>query len=529
MLLERISDEELDFCEEFYNPICLTETVFSTLDNLVKFDDDFAEVRMGQFPMFSYEYMIDADPKLSSKENFRKRENTGSIYCYGGRRFGKTLIVEQVDILISFLLLEGEHVGFSSLDALHIRGIVEKIIQVLRTHSFFKILNAQINRSPNYRIALKSGYLFESVNMNIAGQTPGSSFFQKHFHRLYIEEGSFETEEVYNKRVDSVSEDGCVYRIAGMTNFTKYSPAGRTFFDFSKRNLVCNLPQFINPKWDFREKEKAIKENGGEMSAGYRVFVKGEVVEEGIAVFDMERVRACYNYEKQVKSFEINKDNFNFFKDILVLERPKNAEKVYVCADIGESAPTEVIIIYEVNGIYYYAYNIVAYRLDDKQQETLIGYIVDSVQANITGLDTTDGTGRAIFRALSERYPAENLVFCSFNEKIGVDFERDPNSNRVIFEMGKPKLKEEYVSEWTVRRLKVLFYESKMSIPSDHKLDIQINSVIATTSGLRTAYTVVSAEDHLFSAFRVFALCEWYHAFSVLKPLNSKKFSKVGV
>jgi hypothetical protein len=528
MLLEKISEEELDFMEEFYNPIALTECAFSNLDNLVRFDDTLAEVRMGQFPMFSYEYMLDYDPKLSSKENFIKREGSGTIYCYGGRRFGKTLIVEQVDILISMFLLEGEHVGFSSLDALHIRGIVEKIIQVLRTHSIFKILNAQINRSPNYRITLNTGYLFESVNMNIAGQTPGSGFFQKHFNRLYIEEGSFETDEVYNKRIDSVAEDGCIFRVAGMTNFTKYSPAGRTFFDFSKRTQICNLPQFINPKWDFKEKEKMIKENGGELSAGYRVFVKGEVVEEGIAVFDMERVRSCYNYEKQVKTFEINKDNFNFFKDILILERPKNAEKVFICADIGESAPTEIIVIYEVNRVYYYNYNIVAYRLDDRQQTTLISYITDLVQGNVIGLDTTDGTGRAIFRALSEKYPKENLVFCSFNEKVGVDFERDPNTNRVVFEMGKPKLKEEYVSEWTVRRLKTLFYESKLSIPSDHKLDVQVNSVIATNSGIRTVYTVVSAEDHLFSAFRVFALAEWYHAFSILKPLHTKQFAKEG-
>ena len=526
-LIERITEEELDFMEEFYNPIAFTECAFSNLDNLVRFDDTLAEVRMGQFPMFSYEYMLDYNPRLSTKANFEKREATGSIYCYGGRRFGKTLIVEQVDILTSMCLLEGEHVGFSSLDALHIRGIVEKIIQVLRTHSFFKVLDAQINRSPNYRISLKSGYLFETVNMNISGQTPGSGFFQKHFHRLYIEEGSFETDEVYNKRIDSVSEDGCVFRIAGMTNFTKYSPAGRTFFDWTKKNQVCNLPQFINPKWDFKEKEKMIKENGGEMSAGYRVFVKGEVVEEGIAVFDMERVRKCYNYDKQVKSFEINKDNYDFFKDILVLERPSNAEKVYVCADIGESAPTEIAIIYEVNRVYYYTYNIVAYRLDDKQQENLIGYIANCVSANIIGLDTTDGTGRAIFRALAERFPMEQLVFCSFNEKIGVDFDRD-DKGRVVFDMGKPKLKEEYVSEWTVRRLKVLFYEGKMSIPSDHKLDIQMNSVIATNSGLRTAYSVVSAEDHLFSAFRVFALAEWMHEWSILKPLHSKRFDKVG-
>jgi hypothetical protein len=526
-LIEKLTDEELEFLETFYNPIALCECTFSDLDNLVKFDENLAEVRLGQFPMFSYEYLVDYDPKLSIKENFKHKENAGSIYAYGGRRFGKTLIVEQVDILLSMLLLEGEHVGFSSLDALHIRGIVEKIIQVLRTHDFYKLIEAQINRSPNYRISLKSGYLFESINMNISGQTPGAAFFQKHLHRLYIEEGSFETEEVYGKRIDSVSEDGCVYRIAGMTNFTKYSPAGRTFFDLQKKHLVCNLPQFINPKWDEKEKQKAIKENGGEQSAGYRVFVKGEVVEEGIAVFDMERVRKQYLYDKQVKVFEVTKDNFSLYKDLLILERPANADSVYVCADIGETAPTEVVVIYGVNGQFFYTYEIIAYRLDDKQQFDLIKYIAELVQANVLSIDTTDGTGRAIFRSLGEVFPKENLVFCSFNEKVGVDFERD-EKNRLVFDMGKPKLKEEYVSEWSVRRLKTLFYEGKLFVPSDHKLDKQLNSVIATNSGQRTAYSVVSEEDHLFAAFRVFAIAHWYNEFNLLKPMSNKKFSKIG-
>jgi hypothetical protein len=312
-----------------------------------------------------------------------------------------------------------------------------------------------------------------------------------------------------------------------MTNFTKYSPAGRNFFDFGKRELVCNLPQYINPKWDLKEKEKAIKEYGGEQSSGYRVFVKGEVVEEGIAVFDMERVRKQYLFDKQVKVFEINKNTYPLFKDLLVLERPINANSVYVCADIGETAPTEIIIIYEVNGIYYYTYEIIAYRLDDKQQFELIKYVTQLVHANVLSIDCTDGTGRAIFRSLGEVFPKENLVFCSFNEKVGVDFDRD-DKGRVIFDMGKPKLKEEYVSEWSIRRLKTLFYEGKLFVPSDHKLDKQLNSVIATTSGQRTAYSVVSEEDHLFSAFRVFAVAHWYQEFNLLKPMVTKKFAKLG-
>ena len=528
-LIERIDEESIEFMECYCNPLCLAETTFSTLDNLVAFDENLAEIRLGQLPMLSYEYMIEENyPGLTQKQNFKHKENSGNVFAFGGRRFGKTLLVEQVDIMLSMLWLDGEHVGFSSLDALHIRGILEKIIQVLRTHEFYKLLEAQINRSPNYRISLKSGYLLESINMNVAGATPGVAFYQKHIHRLYLEEASLEPEEVYNKRQDSISEDGCVYRVAGMTDFTKYSPAGRTFYDLTKKNQVCNLPQYVNPKWGEAEKIKAIQDYGGEQSGAYRVFVKGEVVDEGIAVFDMERVRKQYQYDKQVKTFEINKDNFNQYKDILIIERPKNAKVVYLCGDIGETAPTDIVIIIQVNDKYYYTYEIVAYRLDDKQQSILFEYLANLLQAEVISIDCTEGTGRAIFRNMSEKFGAEKMCFVGFNEKIGVDYERD-EKNRVVFEFGKPKLKEEYVSEWSIKRLKHLFYNGMLFVPSDHKLDKQLNSVISKTSGQRVAYTVVCEEDHLLSAFRCFSVAEYKRTGVIFNPINTKKHSKCGV
>lgn len=535
MLIERIEESDIEFMETYYNPVALTECVFSTLDNLIIFDETLADVRLGQLPMFSFEYMIEDEypfPGMNERDkkkaNFKHKENSGTVYAFGARRFGKTLIVEQVDMLLSMLLLEGEHVGFSSADALHIRGIIEKVVQVLRTHDFFKLLDAQINRSPNYRISLKSGYLLESINMNIYGQNAGNAFFQKHLHRLYIEEASMETEEIFDKRRDSISEDGCVYRIAGMTDFTKYSPAGRMFFSLENKSKVCNLPQYINPKFDETEKRLAIENYGGEQSANYRVFVKGEVVEEGIAVFDMEKVRKQYLRDKQVKVFEINKENFKQYESILIIERPANAKAVYVCGDIGETAPTDIVIVYEVNDKFYWTYEIVAYRLDDKQQAELIEYISRTVEANIISLDITDGTGRAIFRALGEKFPKENLIPCAFNEKIAVGFARD-EKNRVIFENGKPKYVEEFVSEWSIKRLKTLFYEGHFFVPSNHNLDKQLNSVISHKTGPRVAYELATGDDdHLLSAMRVFSIANWQVNGGILKALNSKKFSKLG-
>lgn len=529
MLLEKITEDELEFMMDFYNPIALIECLFGDFDNLSAFEEDkLGYVRPYQFSMLSFEYLLDYNPELTAKENFKLKEGAGNIYCFGGRKYGKTLLVEMLDMLASMCLLGSEHVGFSSYDALHIRGILEKIVQVLDVHPFFDtILDPKVNRSPNYHFYLRTGYTLDSVNMNLQSKSPGSQFFQKHFTRLYIEEASFETEEVNKKRLDSISENGCVTRLAGMTNFTKYSPVGRIFYDMAKKPWISNYPQTVSPKWDAEEKKKAVKEHGGEQSISYRVFVRGEVVEEGVAVFDMERARKCYLEDVEIKHIEVNKDNYANYKNVIIVERPKQASQVFIDADIGESAPTEITIFFKIGEKYRYAYNITLYNLTHKEQEEVFKYLYNELKGAFIGIDTTEGTGRAIFRALGEIYPAEQLTWVGFNEKTPVDFDRDENEH-IIFKDGKPTYKEEYVSDWSVKRLKDLLYDQLLILPMDYKLDIQLNSVIAMVNATRTVYECVSEEDHLFASFRVFAMAQWQKEFSNIKPLTMKQFCKTG-
>lgn len=901
MLLEQIKEEELGFLELLSYPIAFIEVLFSNLDNLILLEEEsFSEVRLYQYPLLSYEYVIDNLPNFSDKDNFKLKENSGSVYCFGGRRYGKTLFVEITDLLMSMYHNAGDNCGFSSFDAMHIRGILEKVIQVLENHSFFKIFEARINRSPTYRLFLKNGYCCESINMNLAGENPGGQFFQKHLTRLFIEEAcvdghtkiryidsnnklktknisdlvnseeyknvkilsyneklkniekkkinkvfkktvkncevykittdevvgcsfktlqvssnhrlfvnnkyktpkevkvgdkmylldqcdlsdiqkqvligcllgdsclnknnltslsithsikqkelidyekaclqslfdtyrktknnrnnpknikslgniiryvsketkvlkefndfkfnkvgnfytkidkeqlekyfspislaffimddgsitsyyskkqnkinkyiylhteafdldtqqllidvfkqkfningsicktkkyyyiafdsfnsdkivslvkdyihpsmlykiaeknndfidltnndyilyptnivdikkemlsswtmyclevednhnffansiltgnSFETQKVYEKRLDAISENGCVYRIAGMTNFTKYSPAGKAFYDITKRGLLVNYPQYVNPKWGEEERQRAIREHGGEDSLGYRIFVKGEVVEDGVSAIDMERVRRNYNPKKVIKHIEVSKENFNNFENIIIVERPANAERMFMCSDIGESV-TEIIIVSEVNQNYYYLYNITLYNLTDKEQFKIHKYVAEKISANLIGLDVTDGMGRAIYRSLEEVFPKENLCWVGFNEKIRVEVEKDEKGN-VIMKEGQPVWKEEYVDSWSVKRLRDLLYEEgKFELPLDYKFDSQLNQVISTQSGNRTLYTCINAEDHLFAAFRVFGITEWTNYLTIVKSIKKKAFCKTGV
>ncbi len=528
-MIEQITQEELEFVECLYNPIALTECVFSDLGKLTAFEEDlYSEIRLGQFVLMSYEYMIDDIPEFGDKANFKLREGAGTVYCFGGRKFGKTLLVEIVDVCISMLLNDGDEVGFCSYDQIHIRGVLEKIIQILENHPFFRMLGVKINRSPNFRFYAKNGYTLDSVNMNLSGETPGAQFFQKHFKRLYIEEASFETDEVYEKRLDSVSEVGCVFRIAGMTDFIKHSPAGRTYYDETKFPRLVNLPQYVSPMWDEAEQERAAREHGGEKSAGYRMFVKGEIVEEGISAFDMARIKKNYDRSKTIKSFEVSKEHFDLFEHIVVVERPKGAEVIYIAADIGESAPTEIIILSEVERKYKYLYNITLYNLTDKQQFKFFDWLARTMKANFIGLDCTEGTGRAIYRSLAEVYNKEHLIWVSFNEKIAIEFDKDENGND-IYKHGKPVYKEEYVEGWSIKRLRdILYEEGKISLPLDYKLDRQFNSIKVMRSGTRTVYPG-PVDDHLFAAFKVWAISQWFNEFVNVKPIQKKVFCKSGV
>ncbi len=531
-MIERITDDELSFMESLYNPICFTECMFSNLEgpNLAEFDKDkFSHIRLYQFPMLSFEYLVDYERNdLTLKENFKLREKSGSVIGFGARRYGKSLCVEEIDLPMDMVLNEGENIGFTSYDAAHIEGMLETIILAFENHPFLKIFDARIKRNPYLIYLKKNRSRVIGINMNLQGPDPGNNFYQKHFSRLYVEEASQETQAVYDKRIDSISELGCVIRMSGMCNFTKYSPAGKVFYDLDNKALIVNYPQFVNPQWDEKEREEAIKKRGGEDSAGYRIFVKGEVVEDAVSVMDMEKIRKNYNPKKILKEFEVSKEKFNDFENILILERPKNAEYLYICSDIGESAPTEIIILSQVNNSFKYTHNITLHNLTDKEQAKIFKHLGFMLEANFIGLDTTDGTGRSIFHSLEESFSRKNLGWVHFSEKIPVDIEKDDKGN-MVFKDGLPVYREEYVEAWSIKRLKDLLYEEgRMELPLQYKLDSQLNSVIAVHSGNRITYQTVSTEDHLLAAFRVFAITQWQNEFVNTPKITKKEFSKTG-
>ncbi len=517
MLTEKLSEKELGYIENWHKPSELCECLFSDFDNLGHFDKEKrGAIRLYQLPMFSYETAIDFEAnaqyhKLTEQETFQLRKNVGEIYNLGGRLYGKTLITLKLDIAISAILQKGLKAIFYSVSDQKIRGVFDKIERAIKYHPIFRMFKFVIRGKPEISFySRKNNWEIKSVNMALKGKDPGDQFYQHHVEKMWGEEVSFETEEVNNKREDSVAELGCIFRLAGMTNFTRHSPIGKIFYNEKNKEHILNYPRYINPFWNEQKKEEAIQKYGDEETPNYKVFVGGEIIEDGQSVFDIERVKKCYQKRKEIKRFVLKKKQFKNFERLIVIERPKNAGRIFIAGDVGDGAGgTDIVIASEIGDKYQYLYNIVIYNWTEKEQLKLFTWIISKMQANVVGIDCGDALGRGLCDSLETLYKKENIVRYDGRTKIVTGFELD-EKGKPKMKNGKAIVKEEKMKEWSIRRLMAILYEERIRIPQDHKFDNQINQVISTKSGMNTIYACISETgDHLFDAFRVLAICIW--------------------
>ena len=531
----KLTQEELSFVECLLDPVSATEIIWSDLDNLASCTEgEFAHMRTGQIPMLGFEYIIEDDPELTEKQNFALKEGAGTLYNEGGRNYGKSLITIIVDECLSLIHHVGWDMGFSSYDEPHIYGVQNKVANAMKFNPFLNLFFRSVSKHPSYVITGKNGSIIEAVNMRIKSskdEQQGEGFFQKHHKKRWTDEHSFETNKVNEKKIDATHELGCIERCAGMTNFTKYSPAGKIFYDPDLNGVVLNLPQYVNPFWDKFSREKSIKKHGGRESIGYRIFVEGKVVEDGESALDIKLVRECYKQGKEVKYFELDKESYQMWKGKLELflsvDRPAVADSIWISADIGESAPTEINVYAEVKGKYRWIYNIVLRQLTDKEQFLVFQCLGTKLKANFIGLDCTDGTGRAIYRRLDEVFPKENLVWVHFGEKISTVPEKDENGKEIM-KNGKMVFRDEYVVNWAHQRAKDLLYGKRMELPMNHKFDEQANSIVVVKKATRTTYHCIASEDHCWQAFQVFTIMQWLNELNLIKPVMNKKRCKAG-
>ena len=517
MLLEKITESELQFMEQWHIPRCLAECLFADFDNFGRFNkNDFGTIRLYQLPMLSDEALIDfkATAKyhnLKEQEEFDLRKNVGEIYNFGARLYGKTLISLRVDIALSSLYEKGLKSVCWSIDSRRLLGVLGYVEQAMKYHPIFKPFQFECRYKPEIKFYSNKNYWeCKGVNITLEGKAPGAQWYQIHVGKMWGDEVSFETEKVFKKRRDSVGELGAIHRQAGMTNFTKYSPAGLAFYNPKNINKKINLPRYSNPFWNQEKLEEAEKEFGGLEAPNFKIFVGGEIIEDGISEMDMEQVQRCYQRKKRIKRFELKKEQFKHFENLIVVERPKNADRIFISADVGDGGGgTDISIFSEVDDKYNYLYNIILYNFKKKEQLKLFNWLIQQLQANIIAIDCGDALGRDLCDDFEDLYGQEHVVRYGGNYKVIAGFKKD-EKGKVIKVKGKPVYREEFMSEWSMRRLKVLLYETRINIPMDYKLDKQLTSIISAKSGMRKIYACPSETgDHLWSSWRVFVIAQW--------------------
>ena len=122
MILDPITDEELAFIETWYTPKALLEILFHDWDNLAVFDEKkFGELRLYQESMISDESLIDFDlteqeNNLSKKQTFQLKKNVGDLYCFGARKYGKSLCAIILDLIDDMLCSDGTKAALASVD-----------------------------------------------------------------------------------------------------------------------------------------------------------------------------------------------------------------------------------------------------------------------------------------------------------------------------------------------------------------------------------------------------------------------------
>ncbi len=518
MLTKKITDREIEFMELWQTPRCLAECLFPDFDNFGRFETNKKDsIRLYQFPMLSNESLIDfkATAKhhgFSKKEEFKLRKNVADVYNLGARLYGKTLISLTIDIALSALYEKGLKSAFWSIDEKRIRGVLSRVEQAMKYHPIYKIFKFVCRYKPEIRFYGKKNYWeLKGINIKLQGKNPGDQFYQLHVAKMWGDEVSFETETVFKKRRDSGSELGVINRQGGMTNFTRHSPAGKSFYDPKNKNKVINLPRYCNPFWSKEDLEDALIEFGGEATPNFRVFVGGEVIEDGISEIDMDRVKDCYQPKKRIKRFELKKEQFKNFEHLIVVERPKNAERIFISADVGDrGGGTDITIFSEVGNKYNYLYNIILYSFKEKEQLEVFKWLIEKLEANIIAIDCGDHLGRGLCDSFEDLYGKEHVVRYAGASKINVLLAKDEKGN-AIFKNGEPVYRQEYMSVWSVARLKILLYETRINIPIDYKLDDQLNNVISTKGKTsRATYPCIAESgDHLYSSFRVFSIAQW--------------------
>ncbi|MCK9544887.1 MAG: hypothetical protein M0R03_22970, partial [Novosphingobium sp.] len=399
---KKLSEEEIEFFEAFYDPTAMMECLIpkNIRASHLWGDEDCEgiDVRPYQQPMLNYSYMYADDDRLEEKENFQRRKGAGDLINIGARNLGKSFLMV-CDEFFTMIHYDGDESCVASFDYAHLKKIAQPIVDLAKYHPFFNIfkkskVECARHDAGGFTIDTVTGHMTYGKNEKVESNEPGTAFHSLHFKSFKYEEASYMSLEGTKKRIDSGNSGGYICQLSGIPDLRLGSPLGDILYDDSKKPWMCRLPQFVRDDWSDKEKKERIKEYNGEESLDYLLNVVAELIEGAFGYFDIERLKqGKYNPKKSVKFFEVGKKSFNTFKTDLIIE-PMPCEQCIVASDIGTTkTPSEICIFFGNKDLFKWRYNIALQKLTTQEQTEVFFWLYEKIGNVIISLDTTNSDG----------------------------------------------------------------------------------------------------------------------------------------
>lgn len=534
MLFKRLSEEEISFCECFYDPICMIESITPTNFKAPQVWNEptceLLKLRPYQFAMVDYSSLYADDDKLSAKQNFQNKLGAGTLINIAARNLGKSLFAF-LDAVLTIIYGEADESCVASFDFAHMKKICTPIANFINYHPFFDLYKRKGKECVRFsgggmEIDTTLGHVQYGRNENVHSPDPGTAFHSLHVKKLIYDEFSYCTEEGRKKMVDAVSSDGVIERFCGIADIRLGSPLGSILRDESKRNWICNMPQFVREDFDEKEKARLVKEYNGETSPGYKLNVLGESIEGANSMFDMARIKEnSYTTKKSVKQFEVGKETFHKFEKILVIDKLP-ADMSIIASDIGTTgSPSELCIFFGDTKLLKWRYNISLYMLTTQEQAKVFKWIYDKLDNCYISLDCTAGEGRAIADELEILgVPKDRINRCLFNTKMIVGFETNDDQTVKYDDKGNPVYKLERTIDFANMQLEHCLYNGLIEVVHSEKFLREFANYFCVTTGASRRYGSTST-DHLLQSFQCCVIARFNYEFANLsQPTNQNTF-----
>lgn len=462
---------------------------------------------------------------------------TVEVYCSKNHNYISNDIISHnslfclIDAFLTLIYSESGESCVASFDFAHLKKIATPIANLANYHPFFELYKRKGKECVRFtgggmEIDTLLGHVLFGKNENCQSPDPGTAYHSLHCKKFIFDEVSYQTTEGRKKMVDAISSEGCIERLAGINDVRLGSPLGIILRDESKRNWICNMPQYVREDFDEQTKKRLIEEYGGEQSLEFKLNVLGEMVEGANSYFDMNRIREkSYNPKKHVKQFEIGKETFSRFDKILVIDK-QPAVHSWICSDIGTTgSPSEICIFFGDNKLMKWRYNVPLFMLTVQEQAKVFKWMYDKLDNVIISLDCTESAGRAIADELVILgVPQDNIVRCMFNAKMIVGFEKTNDDVIRCDERGNPIYKFEQQIDFANMQLEHCLYNGLIEVPHSEKFLREFANYFMVNTGTSRRYGTTST-NHLLQSFQCMSIARFNYEFaSLTQPQSNNQF-----